>query len=205
MSQVAPGNSQLSVKQLNLLARRLGSFSGRHVLDVSANSSAWVVQTRKRGGTISGIVDSTDITDECLTCGSPAASISHPAHSVNSVLIRDNALFEQPSSTVETTIALANLLSCLKSRGRLIMPVTDIETSRSLWTMRLDGFPGTLRSRELKTGLMDYVTLAFLVRGIHSIPILEFTIGRQLLSRLQWHQLARDAVMKRAATSSAAA
>ena len=205
MSKPTSGNSKLSVPELNLLARRLGCFSGRHVLDVSADSAAWVLQTQQRKGTISGIVDVADSTGEGLTCGSPAASISHSAHTVNCVLIRDNSIFAQSSTTVEMTIALANLLSCLKSRGRVVIPVTDLDQARSIWTRRLEGFPGTLRAREIKTGILDYLTLAILFRGIHQIPVLEFTIGRKLLSRLQWHQLAREAVLNRHASSNAAA
>ena len=196
---------ELTIRQLNFLSRRLGCFSGRTLLDVSADSSEWVLQTKQRGGAISGIINNGNEIDECVSKTAPQSAIKHSAHSLHRILIRDHQLFAHPHVTPETTIAIANLLSCLKSRGRVVIPISDVDKSLRLWTRRFEGFPGTLIKRELATGLIDYLTGTFLLRGIHKIPVLEYSIGKKLLSRLQWHQLAREAVLNRVDTSSAAA
>ncbi|MEW4487486.1 hypothetical protein AB1L42_05360 [Thalassoglobus sp. JC818] len=200
------GCGDLNAKQFNMLVRKLGGFSRKPILDVSDGSDDWVVQLSRRGGTINGIADRADETDsEIVAVGSPAASIRYSTLSMHRVLIRNNSAFLTPDVTPESTIALANLLSCLKPGGKLVIPIKDVDRCQCLWTRRLEGFPGTLKQRQIKTGMLDYLSFAFLFSGIHSLSVLEFTIGRKPLSRLQWHRFAREAVMNRSTGNSAAA
>ena len=194
----AVSSVNLSTKQLLFVARKLGSFSKRPLLHVGTDLEA-IAKVRNKGGEISGIVDqkTTELPDY-VSSGSPCGSMQTPAHSIHRVLIGDTNVFAGDGVTPESTIALANLLSTLKGRGKLVIPVTSLDgTERELWHQRLAGFPGKLTGRVLKTGMLGYLTLTFVVRGIHSIPVLEFTIDRKTISRLEWHKLAREAVMKR--------
>lgn len=201
-----PAVQQLSTKQLTFLARKLGCFGNRSLLHVGTDSEA-ISAIRQRGGHILGIVEATDQAQpEWVTVGSPCGSIQVAAHSVQHVLIGDAAVFAGVQPTPESTIALANLLSCLKKRGRLLVPVPAVEGPEvELWRERLSGFPGKLTQRLYKTGVFEYASLAVVLRGIHRIPVLEWTIPRKLISRLEWHKFARDAVMQRMQQSSSAA
>ncbi len=202
----AVDSRNLTKKQFYFLGRKLGCFSKRPVLDLGSDGT-WTAEVAGRGGAIQGIVDqAADDLPEVITVGSPTGSISQDVHSIHRILVRDLSLFENNEVTPETTIALANLLSCLKPRGRMAIPIADPEgTEHQLWTERLQGFPGRLTTRVYKTGLFDKLTLMFLFRGKHEIPVLEFTVERKPISRLEWHKLAREIVMQRMQKSPAAA
>ena len=202
----ATSSRDFTKKQFYFLTRKLGCFSKRPVLDLGANGT-WATDVARRGGTIQAIVDdAADAPPEGITVGSPTGSIPQPVHSIHRILIRDLSLFESDEVTPETSIAIANLLSCLKPRGRMVIPVAELEGSeQQLWTERLHGFPGRLTTRVYKTGLIDTLSLMFLFRGKHEIPVIEFTVERKPISRLEWHRLAREAVMQRMQKSPAAA
>ncbi|WP_417848225.1 hypothetical protein [Thalassoglobus sp.] len=196
----------LTKKQFLFLARKLGCFSKRSLLDVS-HAGDWVADATRRHGAIEGIAElAKEVPAENVTVGSPAGSISQAAHSMHRVLVRDISVFQSEEMTPETTIALANLLSCLKPRGRMVIPVSAVDgTEHELWKQRLSGFPGRLTSRIYKTNVLDYASLTFVLRGIHEIPVLEFAIDRKPISRIDWHRFAREAVMARMENSNAAA
>lgn len=193
-------------KQFLFLIRKLGGFSKRPVLDVS-ESGEWHAEVVRRGGSLQSIVDDSDQeSSEHLLVGSPAGSIGVAAHTMQRILVRDSLVFRESNVTPEMTIALANLLSSLKSRGKLVIPVAgDIDVAKEVWKARLAGLPGKMSQRVYKTGLLSYLNLTFLMRGIHNVQVLEFTVDRKVLSRLEWHRLAREAVMQRMQQSSAAA
>lgn len=202
----AVAHLDLTKKQYFFLARKLGCFSNRPLLDVGGDG-LWISELVRRGAKLHGIIDqSAENLPETVSVGSPAGSIKPAAHSMHRVLVRDLEVFQENRVGPETTIALANLLSCLKPRGRMIIPVASIDDEEFvLWKERLAGFPGKLNQRILKTGLGDYLSLAFLLRGIHQISVLEFILNRKPVSRLEWHRLAREAVMQRMQRSPAAA
>lgn len=204
--RVTVARPELTTKQLNFLARKLGCFAKHTLLDVCTDGS-WISAISRRGGTIRAITDRADAeVAGLITFGSPAASIQQEVHSVHRVLIRDHQVFDGDEANPETTIALANLLSCLGKRGRLVIPLAELGgREQRVWQERLAGFPGRISIRTYKTGLFDYLNLTFLLRGVHQISVLEFTVDRKLNSRLEWHRLAREAVMQRLAAASAAA
>lgn len=202
----ATDSRNLTKKQFYFLGRKLGCFSKRPVLDLGSEGN-WTAEVARRGGAIQGIVDqAAEDLPEGITVGSPTGSIPQAVHSIHRILIRDISLFENDDVTPETTIAIANLLSCLRPRGRMVIPVAGLEGSEhQLWTERLHGFPGRLTARVYKTGLFDTLSLMFLLRGKHEIPVLEFTVDRKPISRLEWHRLARETVMQRMQKNPAAA
>lgn len=197
---------ELSTKQLHFLARKLGFSAARPALSVGWEAS-WVEEVVRRGGEMRGIVDHAPATpSERIAVGSPAGSITQPVHTVARVLLGPIEVFQQADEGPEVTIALANLLSCLKPKGRLVIPIGEPGSEiQQLWETRLLGFPGRLTTRTYKTGFLDYCSLAFLLRGVHQISVLEFSIDRKPISRLEWHRYAREAVMQRAKSANAAA
>lgn len=196
----------LSKKQFLFLARKLGCFSKHPLLSIGVDADL-VDEAATKGAQIFGIVDQLDRDPgENLSVGSPAGSISVAAHSMTRVLLSHTSVFENTSPTPESTIALANVLSCLKPRGRMVIPLHEPDGAEfGIWKDRLAGFPGRLTQRVMKTGLVDYFSLSFVMRGIHNIPVAIFTLDRKAVSRLEWHRLAREAVMQRMQQSNAAA
>jgi hypothetical protein len=92
--------------------------------------------------------------------------------------------------------ALANLCSSLKPRGRLLIPLSgpDCE-SLVVWKAELAAFPGNLRINSYSMGWRGVLTLARLFGRDHRVSVLEFRMLRRQTSRLDWHRIARAAVM----------
>ena len=199
---------ELKQGHINLLARRYGAFTRRSILDVGCGDGVWVQQLRRRGALISGLDDQQQGSDQegVIHRGSPAASIPFAAQSCDVVLIRGTALFRHPEGNPEITIALANLLSCLKPKGRLVIPVSGPEDpATDLWKRRLDPFPVRDRMKTWSGGLIAWLTLASLFGRDHRVTVQEFVIGRKPISRLEWHRLARKAVLSAMQSPPAAA
>jgi hypothetical protein len=140
-----------------------------------------------------------------VTLGSPAASVPWSAHSLDRILFRGTSPFQAPEFSPELMIALANLGSALKPKGKLLIPVSGPDgEDAARWQRQLAVFPGTARIRELSSGLRAYLALAFLFGGLYRACVLEFTIARKPVSRLEWHRLAREAVLSRVQPPAAA-
>lgn len=194
---------ELSQGQLNLIARKMGVFSGKTFVDVGCGNGEWLSSLHARGLKVSGMEEkgrTTAAASDWLHLGSPGAAVPWEAHTQDTVLFRGTSLFDAKEFSPELMIGLANLGSSLKPHGRLIIPVQsqspqDLEQELTRWKNQLSVFPGTFRSRLLTNGLMGYLTLAFLFGGNHQISIIEFQVYRKVESRLTWHRLAREAVM----------
>lgn len=198
----------LSPGQLNLIAKRYGAFNGTSLLDVGCGNGEWVSQLRGQGVKIQGIEERQRTcaeAGEALAIGSPAASLPGSAHSFDRVLFRGTSLFSANAFDPELMIALANMGSVLKPYGRLIIPIAqDNEAEFTHWNSMLSIFPGEIRARRLTSGLSAYLTLAFLFGGVHTVSVLDFHVGNRQVSRLEWHKLAREAVLKQVRTPEAA-
>jgi SAM-dependent methyltransferase len=198
----------LTDRQLDRIARRCGGGRGP-ILDVGCGQGDWLVRRSRRGQPIQGLDDHSPTdrpTPEGIHIGSAAASIPFPSHSFRMVLLRGTAPFERTESGPEVTIALANLLSCLKPKGRLVIPLpADRSEAVPLWTARLHLFPVRMREREITAGWLARSTLVALILGAPPVRVLEFRIGRKPISRLEWHRLAREAILGRSPLSSEAA
>lgn len=194
---------QLSQGQLNLIARKMGLFSGKTFVDVGCGNGEWISPLQARGLKISGMEEkgrTTAPASDWLHLGTPGAAVPWEAHTQDTVLFRGTSIFEAKEFSPELMIGLANLGSSLKPMGRLVIPVQsttpqDLEAELTRWKKQLSVFPGTFRSRMLSNGLMGYLTLAFLFGGNPQVSIIEFQVSRNVESRLTWHRLAREAVM----------
>lgn len=196
-----PIGSGLSAGQLQLIARGAGARSGRILADVGCGPGTWVRSLRQRGvpavgmdekGALQGVT-----TDEVVVAGSPAANVPWGAGSVDCVLFRGTRSLRAAAFDPELMIALANLGSCLKPRGTLLIPVSEITgPDVEHWKLVLSPFPGDIRVRTLKTGLLQILTLVALFKGRHQVSVVEFRTRRDPVSRLEWHRLAREAVMQ---------
>lgn len=200
--------SSLSDRQLDRIARSCGGGTGKRILDVGCGEARWVARRLHRGQPASGLEDRHPANQERaegIHIGSPAASIPFPSHSCHMVLLRGTALFSRTEDGPEVTIALANLLSCLKPKGRLVIPLgNDVRNVVALWTERLHPFPVRTRQREISSGWVEKLTLVHLIFSAPPVSVLEYRIGRKPISRLEWHRLAREAVLERARPSEAA-
>ncbi|MCA9087863.1 MAG: hypothetical protein KDA90_04420 [Planctomycetaceae bacterium] len=188
----------LSARQLQTIERSYGLTQGVSVLDVGCGAGEWVSQLRRRNLNATGLDDSSPQSDpaaEGIVRTAIAANLSIPVHSQDVAIIRGTQVFSAPNSTPETTIGLANVLSTIKPGGQLICAVA--EGTEGLWRERLKPFQldGTLRT--CGTGLLAWLTLAPVLRPGGAVTVLEFRLGAEQKSRLEWHRLAREAVMPR--------
>lgn len=197
----------LSNKELDLIARRLGGFSGLAFVDVGCGAGQWVRQQHARGRRISGMEDRA-VPDASaagiIASGSPAAAIPWPAHSLDVILFRGTSAFTAAAFSPERMIAFANLASSLKANGRLIIPLKQDIAEGAYWQQQLQIFPGDFRIRTLTSGLRGLLTFQFLFGGMARIDVAEFRVKRKTTSRLEWHRLAREAVLSRATPPAAA-
>lgn len=198
----------LTPGHVDLLARRMGAFSGRSILDVGCGDGSDVLRLHKRGASIKGLEDLHKSSPDCerIHCGSPAAEIPFAVHAFDVVLLRGTQLFSSMQEGPELTIALANLLSCLKPRGRLVIPYRHVdERILACWREQLAPFSVSPRVRPLTGGLWAMLTLAKLRGKDFRMTAIEFPLGRKPVSRLEWHRLARESVMSRLRNPPAAA
>jgi hypothetical protein len=187
--------------QLQLVAQKYGVYRGKSLADVGCGDGKWLQPLKQRGLAVQGMEErkrlSAEPTPE-LIIGSPAAAVPWAAHSLDRIVLRGTSVLECPPFGPEILIALANLGSSLKRSGRLLIPVAgedspDVQT----WGQQLAIFPGTTRVVTISSGLKAYLTLAFLFGGNHRLTLVEFAPHRRLTSRLEWHRLAREAVLRR--------
>jgi len=193
----------LSLGQWTLIARKLGAFSGKPVADVGCGDGQWVTSANARGATLLGMEEklaASGPSHEKITVGSPSAAVPWESHSLDAILLRGTSLMQSPRYSPELMIGLANLGSSLKANGRLVIPLLssnpqEIDAELTRWKSQLSIFPGTFRTRQLSTGMMGYLTLAFLFGKTAQVNVIEFHVSRKVVSRLEWHKLARTAVM----------
>lgn len=201
----------VSSRQLETIEQAYALRSAPGVLDVGCQDGTWVLKLRSLGIPATGVDDplSTPASAEQregILRTSVAANLAIPVHSCAVGLIRGTQVFQGESITPESTIALANVLSTLQPNGHLLVPVSsDNDAAVKLWQTRLAPFAlqGTLRS--LGGGLMSWLTLAALLRPGSDVTLLEFKLSATPLTRLDWHRLAREAVMSKKVSSPAAA
>lgn len=193
--------SVLTLAQWTLLARRAGAFSGKAFLDVGCGEGSRLRPLAQKGLKVRGLDESTRGArsgDDVVHVGSPFASVPVESHSLDAILFEGTTAFTAASFSPEAMIALANLGASLKPKGKLLIPVSSEDGEQAEhWKRQLAVFPGTVRVRTLSTGIMGYLTLAFLFGRAAKVSVIEFTVQRKPLSRLDWHRLAREAVMQK--------
>jgi hypothetical protein len=191
----------MTIGQLQLVARKYGAYRGKSFVDVGCGDGKWLHPLKQSGLAVQGMEERKRTSGEPsseIVIGSPAAAVPWGAHSLDRILFRGTSVLSAPQFGPEILIALANLGSALKRSGRLLIPVAgadspDVQT----WEQQLSIFPGVTRVTTISSGITAYLTLAFLFGGNHRISLVEFAPHRRLTSRLEWHRLAREAVLGR--------
>lgn len=201
----------LSLRQLETLEQVYDLRGKKPVLDIGCHDVAWVLKLRGCGTNALGVDDPTAVPattapQEGILRLSVAANLAVPVHACDVALIRGTAVFLAEGIAPECTIALANVLSTIKPHGHLVCAVpTDNVQAVQLWQQRLAPFGLTGTIRNLGAGLLSWLTLAPLLRPGGAVNVLEFQLSPKAISRLEWHRLAREAVMSQRASSPAAA
>lgn len=119
--------------------------------------------------------------------------IPFPAQSFDCVLLRETDAYEGSLSSPEACTATANLLASLRPGGILLwcVPVSHDELAS-----HLSAFPGQAQSVRLGTGGIAGALLHTIGIGRNSgLPAVEYRLPAEPISRLEWHRIARQAVM----------
>lgn len=116
-----------------------------------------------------------------------------PAQSFECVLLRQTKTYDGSLSSPEACTATANLLASLKPGGVLLWCVP---VSRDELASHLSAFPGQPQPIKLGTGGMAGALLRTIGIGRNSgLPAVEYRLPKEPISRLEWHRIARQAVM----------
>jgi len=136
--------------------------------------------------------------------GDVAGGMPVAAHSVDCVILRSAKTFTTGLGTPEALLGAANLLSCLKPQGSLLVLGQSGETLKS-WQELLSAFPIRVSQMEYRDGWGWWLSLQWL-RGSAQVrmPFLRAEIGTDAASRLQWHRLVRELILERARGSQSA-
>lgn len=203
----AAGVSTLPVRVLKSLARTARLRSGGAVLEVGPVRATAMPDWTSIG------VQPTALTDSApsiptqpgqVLIGDVAGGMPVPAHSVDCVVLRSAKTFTAGLGTPEALLGAANLLSCLKPQGSLLV-VGQPGESLQAWHDLMSAYPVQVSQADYKDGIGYWLTLQWL-KGSSQIqmPVLRAEIGKESISRLQWHRLVRELMMKRAQTAKAA-
>ncbi|MCA9081452.1 MAG: methyltransferase domain-containing protein [Planctomycetaceae bacterium] len=196
----------LTARQLETIERSFKLGGQATLLDVGCGDGAWVGKLRARGVDAVGVDDPASEAPQAdgILKQMIAANLSVPVHTRDVALIRGAMVFEDSRNTPETTIALANILATLKPGGSLLCAVPDEATAIEFWQQRLAPFRLTGAIKTWGTGIQAWLSLAPLLRPGGAVSLLEFPLAMQPLSKLEWHRLAREAVMPTRSTPHAA-
>lgn len=144
-------------------------------------------------------------TPDQVLIGDVASGMPIAAHTIDCVLLRSARTFSAGLQTPESLLGSANLLSCLKPGGALIVAGAESGTIED-WNHQLSRFPVRVSRCEFQDGLGFWLSMKWL-RGEKKLQLsfLLVEIGREAMSRLQWHRMVREMVMKRPAPAEDAA
>lgn len=189
---------------------RNGFFRARRVLDVGCEDGRLVRFLQAQGRDAAGIDDRPglgpllpDVSEahhSSLAGGFPFAP-----HHFDAILIRGSRIYSGDLTNPEASIATANLLSSLGRRRRAIFLASDLagEAPIEEWIAGLQAhlapFPGTLSVSRYEDGWEKWLSVEWLIGRNRNVDLtlVTLTTERKLVSRLEWHQIARQAVMQR--------
>jgi SAM-dependent methyltransferase len=189
---------------------RTGVFSARRILEVGCEDGRLVRHLQAQGRQAAGIDDRPGV-DPLITGladthhRSLAGGFPFAPHHFDAIVIRGSKIYSGDLLNPEASIATANLLSSLAPRRRAIFLATHLAGDSPLDTWidslhaHLAPFPGAVEVSQYVDGWEKWLSLEWLI-GRHrhiDLTLVTFTAARKPVSRLEWHQLARQAVMGR--------
>ncbi len=194
------GVSLIPVRVLKSLMRTARVRSGGAILEVGPVRATAMPDWTSLGLVPSALTDSAPSTPTApgqVLIGDVAGGMPVPAHSVDCVVLRTAKTFSAGLGTPEAMLGAANLLSCLKPYGSLFVLCQPGESLQK-WQALLSEFPVTVSLSEYRDGLGWWLSLQWL-RGSAQIqmPMIRAEIGKDATSRLQWHRLVRELILKR--------
>lgn len=197
---VESGVTTLPVRVLKSLARTARVRSGGSVLEVGPVRPTAMPDWISLGLLPLALTDSAPSTPTApgqVLIGDVAGGMPVSAHSVDGVILRTAKTFRAGLSTPEALLGAANLLSCLKPNGSLLV-LGQPDESLQGWQDLLAVFPIKLSQSEYRDGLGWWLSLQWLKGSAQvQLPVLRAELGPDAMSRLQWHRLVRELIMKR--------
>ena len=174
------------------------------ILDVGCGDGAVVRGLRGIGCTTQGIDDTLSRAADGLVQGSLSGNVPFAVHTFDAILVRGMKVYSGPLTGPEVFTATANLLSCLKPGGRLVLfepqgfaAPGSIDAARlNAWREHLSQFPGRCDVSQFADGLGFLLSLKWLM-GEKKIAatIVSMTVPSPALSRLEWHRVVRDILL----------
>lgn len=189
---------------------RGGLFRARRVLEVGCEEGRLVRLLQAGGRQAAGIDDRTgiepalahvpDVHQRSLAGGFP-----FPQHHFDAILIHGSRIYSGDLTNPEASIATANVLSALAPRRRAIFVATRLagDTPLDAWITGLQAhlapFPGTVNVSQYADGWEKWLSLEWLIGRNRNVDLtlVTFTASRKAVSRLEWHQIARQTVLSR--------
>jgi SAM-dependent methyltransferase len=181
----------------------------RTILDVGCEDGRLVASLQSRGKRAAGIDDRGGLPAVLPNVAeihqrSIAGGFPFPQHYFDLILIRHAKVYSGDLTAPESFIATANLLSSLKPRRRavvLLQPGDDptyVDSRIAAWRTHLAHFAGEVTVAPYVDGRERYLSLEWLLGRNRDINLTLLTVvaPRNAVSRLEWHQQARQAVLR---------
>lgn len=187
---------------------RTGVFSARRILEVGCEDGRLVHLLQAQGRQAAGIDDRPGL--DPLPAGladthhrSLAAGFPFAPHHFDAIVIRGSKVYSGDLLNPEASIATANVLSSLAPRRKAIFLAQHLagEMPLDAWIASLQAhlapFPGAVEVSPYVDGWEKWLSLEWLIGRQRDVDLtlVTFTAARKSVSRLEWHQLARQAVM----------
>ena len=205
---VESGVSTLPLRVLKSLVRTARVRAGGAVLEVGPVRASAMPDWIALGLQPLALTDSAPSTPTApgqVLIGDVAGGMPVSAHSVDCVILRSAKTFRAGLGTPEALLGAANLLSCLKPNGSLLVLGQPGESLQG-WQDLLAAFPIKQSQSEYRDGLGWWLSFQWLKGSAQmQLPFLRAEIGKDAMSRLQWHRLVRELIMKRVQAPSKAA
>jgi SAM-dependent methyltransferase len=135
--------------------------------------------------------------------GSLSSAMSYPQHHFDLVVVRPMPSFRGEIATAEHYVATANLLSCVKAGGRMIIvePAAGRDNATAAewterWNRQLEAFTVEKKSSAYRDGGLMLALFGWLKKQPKlDLQLVQIAIPEKPVSRLEWHRQARAAVM----------
>jgi len=210
MSAAGTGPLPLPARVLRRLLRGGWVRRARRVLDVAGNDRSVLQQLIRCGCQATAFDDSASAeTNPNVHHGQLSAGCPFPPASLDLVIIRGSRLHEGDLDSPEAMIGTANLLSSLGPRRRLIFVEAAAEPNGQpqdpdrveRLVAHLRRFVDHVEARPYLDGRGRWLSLEWLLGRSPSaaLTLVVAELPRKSISRLQWHQMAREAALAIAA------